>query len=435
MKYKLAIPAAALLTLTCGCGKIKSSGSPSEVTSSSAETASTAVSETTTAVTTKAVITTTKKAEPPKDLVMENKQKLGVYDKVKVADFITSTNAVLTEPDAAVDTSKTGSCEITVKYEINGSQYEKTLSYTVEDNTDPIVLNSGWAANHVRGTQFDLGKYVGYADNYDSAPVLTYTGNIDPNTSGSYPITATVTDSSGNSTSWDLIIKVADSFPPTQYDNGDPMPFTNFIGANANTGAVSFGIDVSEWQGDIDFNAVKSDGCSFVFMRAGYCYSHIVKDPYFDQNFSRAKAAGLNTGLYFYTTASNEEQAREQARWVIEQLGGQKLELPIAFDWEEFGTFQEYGMSIHDINEVYLAFADEVEKAGYTPMLYSSKNFLNTVWSEDTKKAHPVWLAHFIDRTDYTGEYDIWQGSCTGKISGIYGDVDLNVLYKELPLS
>ena len=86
-------------------------------------------------------------------------------------------------------------------------------------------------------------------------------------------------------------------------------------------------------------------------------------------------------------------------------------------------------MSINDLNEYFKIFADELEKAGYSAMLYSSKNFLNNFWYEHSE--YPVWLAHYTDRTNYTGEYAMWQMSCFGNIDGIEGDVDFNILYND----
>ena len=190
-----------------------------------------------------------------------------------------------------------------------------------------------------------------------------------------------------------------------------------------------FGIDVSAWQADIDFNAVRDAGCSFVMIRIGYYYSKITLDDYFRQNLKNAVNAGLDVGIYFYTTDRTEEGVREHVRWITEQLEGQKLTLPIAFDWEEFSHFQKYGMSIRDLNDVYAAFADEVTKQGNKPMLYSSKNFLNIIWSEKSKRLSPVWLAHYVKETNYEGDYAIWQGSAYGRSPGINGDVDMDIQY------
>ena len=433
MKKALMISAAAVLMMNCGCGKIKDSGTSSVKTASS-ETESDTSTVTVTATEAETVTTTaTTKPKPKQQLLMENRKELGVYENVRISDLITSTNAVLTEPDAPVDTSAPGTFEITVKYELDDVQAEKKVTYSVADTTPPIVLNSGNMATHIRGTAFDLAAYVGYGDNYDRAPVLSYTGTVDAMTNGSYPIRATVTDSSGNAKSWDLTINVADSIP--QQNVTTQTPFTSFIAANRTSDPnVRFGIDVSEWQGDIDFNAVKSEGCSFVFIRAGYGYKNIAEDKWFRENLRKAKNVGMDTGVYFYSGASNIETVRKQANWVCDQLGGAQLELPIAFDFEDFSTFQEYGMNLHDVNELYFAFADELKQRGYQTILYSSKNFLRDVWNDEAKNAYGVWLAHYIDKTDYTGDHAVWQGCSDGIISGINGYVDLNVMYKKFPL-
>ena len=91
-------------------------------------------------------------------------------------------------------------------------------------------------------------------------------------------------------------------------------------------------------------------------------------------------------------------------------------------------------MSIKDLNDIYAAFADELEKNGYSAMLYSSRNFLLNFWSEKTKASHPVWLAHFVDETNYEGEYAIWQASAYGRIPGIAGDVDMDIQYLDKKL-
>ena len=86
-------------------------------------------------------------------------------------------------------------------------------------------------------------------------------------------------------------------------------------------------------------------------------------------------------------------------------------------------------MNIKDLNDLFELFCDEMESYGYSGMLYSSRNFLYNFWTNEKK--YPVWLAHFVDETDYTGDYAMWQASCTGNISGIYGDVDVDILYKD----
>lgn len=451
MKKLLTAAASALIVLTAGCTKKSSTDTSApdlkvetatinseSVPVTSSEAASTSSTTTTTATTTAAksttsTTTTTAAPQPPADLrINTNGSSLEAGSDVKIKDLITDSNVEILSGDTYVNTSEPGEYELPVSYSYNGNKFETKLNYSVCDTTPPLLLNSGWSAVHITGTPFDINDYVGFVDNCDRSPVLTYSGNFDPNTPGQYPLSATVTDSSGNETSWDLTITVADSKPYTP-DTTPRVDFSDFIAAYNGEGR-RFGIDVSAWQTNVDFNAVRDAGCSFVMIRIGYYYDHVVMDDYFRQNIENARAAGLDVGLYFYTTDNTEEGVREHARWIINELGGTSLELPIAFDWEEFGNFQKYGMNISDLNSIYAAFADELSKSGYSSMLYSSKNFLNNFWTERTKSLHPVWLAHFVDETDYQGDYAIWQASCYGHIPGINGDVDMNILYRDLPL-
>ena len=427
MKLKYILPLIAVCLLT-GCGDKKVSSVREKTTK--AETTTSAATTTAVKTTTKpaaTTATTTKKTDPPTDLVMKCMDVVEVYDEIKLSDFITEKNVELKDGNAMIDTSDTGVFEVEIPYIYNGGEFTQKLQYSVVDTTEPVILNTGWTPDHKVGTDFDLNDYVGFADNFDSAPVLTYTGEIDPNKVGSYPLTATVTDSSGNSSTWDVTINVVENVP-LPVDDNPRVNYSDFI-SRYDDGQVRFGIDVSAWQTDVDYNAVRDAGCSFVMIRIGYYYSEVKMDDYFRANLENAVKAGLDVGLYFYTTDNTIEGAREHARWIADQLGGQKLDLPVAFDWEEFANFQKYGMSIHDLNEVYLAFADEIENCGYSSMLYSSRNFLNNFWTERTKASHPVWLAHFVDETNYDGEYAMWQASAYGHIPGIHGDVDMDIIY------
>jgi len=189
-----------------------------------------------------------------------------------------------------------------------------------------------------------------------------------------------------------------------------------------------FGIDVSQWQGNIDFKAVKNAGCTFAFIRVGTKFSDFTLDPYFKQNLEGALAAGLDVGVYLYTTDLTEASARESAKWVAAQLGGKKLTLPVAFDWEELDGFQNYGASINDVNRAYIAFKNELAQSGYSSMLYSTEPILNSLWLESVKSTSPVWLAQYTDKPTYNGDFGIWQ-VCFGRIAGISANTDFNVLY------
>ena len=375
--------------------------------------------------------TTTKKANPPADLVLTGREQVEVYQEISLDSFITDKNVELKDPGFLLDTSDLGEHKVDVAYISDGNEFTKELKYNVADTTPPLIINEGWDTRHVLGTAFDLNNYIGYGDNYDKTPSMSYTGDIDPNTAGNYPLHVTVADSSGNTSEFDVNIMVLNEV----IDEPDTNPRVNFkdFVKKYDSGSEKFGIDVSTWQGDIDFEAVKKAGCQFVIMRIGVWYNtygEVKMDDWYQSNIEKAQAAGLEVGVYFYTTDNTPEGIKEHCKWIADALDGRKLDYPVAFDWEEWTTFQEFGMSLHDLNELYRLFKSEMESYGYTAMLYSSRNLLRTIWDDKSKAIAPVWLAHFTDETDYEGVYDIWQASCYGNIDGIAGDVDMNIQYR-----
>lgn len=402
----------------------------SEVTTTPSET--TTSTTTTTKKPTTTTTTTTKKpilTEKDKNAKIEVKKNIEVYDELTINDLVTSTNVKIQNGKNSVNTSKTGKNSAVIKYTYNGKTYEHSIDYTVSDTTKPLLLNGAWNITLEKGESFVLDEWVGYVDNYDKEPVLTYTGKVDVNTVGTYPITATVTDSSGNKTSWDITIEVVNEIPKGDYTPSESMPFKEMV-ENYSGDGISFGIDVSKWQGDIDFEKVKAEGCSFVIIRIGSYYDDYTLDPYFEQNIKNAKAAGLKVGVYIYTTANTTDEIKDNVKWINKTLNGQKLDLPVVFDWESFSNFQQYNMSIYDLNALYELFDDELEAIGLDAMIYGSKNRFVNFWN-DFSDEHPIWLAHYTAQTDYEGRYDMWQMSCTGRIDGIYGDVDMNILYNQ----
>lgn len=425
-KYLIATTAFIISALT-SCGQTV--GADSDILSDTTTTTISTATQITTTVTTARSI---KAADnnPPDTAYFTTIDNIEVYSDITIADLILDTNTKIIYLETPVDTSETGEKQVEILFEYEDGTYRKNIPYIVVDTTEPLVLNSGWNPYVKINEPFDINSVVGFADNYDRNPSVTYSGIVDNETVGAYPITVTVTDSSDNSTSWDMTVFVMNEIPAPE-DNNPRMEFSEFM-KYYNYENVSYGIDVSAWQTDVDYEAVKAEGVEFVLIRMGYCYSDIYMDDYYFQNIENADNAGLDIGVYFYTTANTEEKAREQARWIIKQLDGRQLDYPVAFDWEEWGSFQKYGMNIHDLNEIFYAFCDELEKAGYSGMLYSSKNFLDNFW--ENKINRPVWLAHYVDETNYTGAFAIWQASAYGRISGIDGDVDMNIRVNEMPV-
>ena len=354
--------------------------------------------------------------------------------KLAAMDYVTDANGEVAPSEEMLDTSSLGDKEtvFTVTKPVLGGLLkpsgEYVMRYTVVDTQSPLKFRSGDGAVLLKGEEFNISNIIGYGDNADPEPKAEYTGKVDMNEAGDYPLHVTVTDASGNSTGWDLTVTVAEELPVYESDD-EGTKFADLVKANKGEGR-SFGIDVSSWQGDIDFETVKKAGCEFVIIRIGFSSGDgtvATPDNEFSDNIRNAKAAGLKVGVYIYSYDKNENMVRGTARWIIKKLDHEELDLPVAFDWEEFGQFQTYKMNFRDLNGLYDAFADEISKGGYDCMLYSSKNYLESVWDDTDKR--PVWLAHYTDSTDYEGPYMIWQASCTGRIDGIKGAVDMDIMY------
>ncbi len=350
----------------------------------------------------------------------------------KALDYVTSSVGKVTASDKYLDTDTVGNRKLnfTVSKSLFGGllnpEKEFTLNYSVIDTIPPLQLWNGSGTVLERGTEFDINDVIGYGDNADPNPTVKVKGKVNMKKNGRYPLHVTVTDASGNKTEWDMYVDVADNVPAYN-DNFPRTSFSDFMKKHKGKGR-SFGIDVSTWQGDVDFKSVKSAGCDFVIIRVGYSADGKVNiDSKFEQNYKKAKEAGLRRGLYLYSYDNTEEKAQASADWIIKKLAGDRPELPIAFDWEDFGRFQAYDMNFATLNRMYDVFENELSKAGYESMLYGSKNFLEKVW-EDTDQ-RPVWLAHYTEKTDYKGPYNIWQASCTGRINGIDGDVDMDIKF------
>ncbi len=298
-----------------------------------------------------------------------------------------------------------------------------SYGYFTIDNEAPVVLRSGNGRKILKGSDFDINNIIGYGDNLDREPTLIIEGEVDTNRIGYYPLHATLTDASNNQTQWDFTVEVVNSIRDDEDE--DYYLFEDFILDYADSDH-RFGIDVSEWQGDIDFDVVRDAGCEFVIMRVGWSFKgelHI--DKKFTQNLERAKMAALPIGIYLFSYDNNEEDLKAALSQMFELIEGEELELPIIFDWENFLNYQEYQMSFEELNYLYDVFEKEVTAKGYESMLYGSKYYLENIWGE--KEDRPVWLAHYANYTTYAYPYDYWQVSDQGKIDGIDGPVDFNI--------
>ncbi len=199
----------------------------------------------------------------------------------------------------------------------------------------------------------------------------------------------------------------------------------------------SYGIDVSKWQYSIDWSKVAASGVEFAIIRVGYRGNKtgdIVMDPYFERNIKGALANNIKVGVYFYSQAIDEEEAKQEAAWVVNVIQKYQITYPVVYDCEGLGQnrIKDVGKTQRSKNAA--AFLDYIRSSGYTPMMYASKYGYTKNWDLSYIKNSKIWLAHYTSGglstpSDYSGTYHMWQYTSKGRVPGIKGDVDLNVAY------
>lgn len=236
------------------------------------------------------------------------------------------------------------------------------------------------------------------------------------------------------------LIKTEAEIDATKEDTAVNDAATETSGTSAvktQEGAV-FGIDVSKWNGTIDWVKVKQDGVGFAIIRAGYrgaSTGSIVVDPFFESNMEGAAAAGIPVGVYFFTQATNEVEAVEEASSVLSLITKYKLDYPIFIDSEGAGgNGRADSLDAKQRSLACQAFCETIRSGGYDAGIYASRNWLNkrldiTKFSADNR----IWLAEYNDKPSYGGTYQMWQYTSNGRVNGIEGRVDFNLSYLEEP--
>ena len=199
------------------------------------------------------------------------------------------------------------------------------------------------------------------------------------------------------------------------------------------SGSSRVGIDVSKWNGDIEWDRVRNAGVEFAIIRAGYRGSvtgSLVEDPRFAENMRGAAASGIPVGVYFFTQAVNEVEAVEEASAVIQLVREYHLEYPVFIDTEGAGgAGRADGLDPETRTLVCEAFCRTIENAGYTAGVYASRNWYNNDLHVDRLDRYFIWLAEYRSKPLYQGEYQMWQHTSKGTIDGIAGNVDMNIYY------
>ena len=197
------------------------------------------------------------------------------------------------------------------------------------------------------------------------------------------------------------------------------------------------GVDVSKYQGDIDWAKVKAAGYDFAMIRLGargYESGNLVLDDNFVSYITGARNAGLNTGVYFFSQAITEEEVIEEANFTVGALMNYGATYPIAIDieWIEDDKARTDDLTAMDRTELAVKFCDTVKAFGYTPMIYASRDMLIAGMHPDLLEDYEVWLSDDYepeDGTDYPYAFSMWQYSRKGKVDGITGDVDVNLRF------
>lgn len=194
-----------------------------------------------------------------------------------------------------------------------------------------------------------------------------------------------------------------------------------------------FGIDVSKWNKEIDWEKVKAAGVDFAIIRCAYRGSStgaLVEDPYFKKNIEGATKAGIQVGVYFFTQAVNVTEAMEEASIAVSLVKDYPIAYPIFIDTEGAGTnARAANLDVETRTEVCRTFCETVEAAGYNGGVYASKNWLNKNLNTGKLSNYYTWLAEYKGEATYEGNYDFWQYTSGGHVDGIDGRVDLNVGY------
>lgn len=200
------------------------------------------------------------------------------------------------------------------------------------------------------------------------------------------------------------------------------------------------GIDVSKFQGNIDWEQVAKSNIDFAIVRLGYRgYSNgkLMIDPKYVRNMKGASDAGVRTGVYFFSQAVNKGEALEEARLVINSLAAYEVDFPVAFDTEKikFGTSRTKDLTVEELTEITDTFCSEVKKAGYRPVIYANAQWLTTKLDLTKLTDYEIWYAdyEYADHGDaplYPYDFAMWQYTNKGKVAGIDGDVDLNILFE-----
>jgi GH25 family lysozyme M1 (1,4-beta-N-acetylmuramidase) len=198
-----------------------------------------------------------------------------------------------------------------------------------------------------------------------------------------------------------------------------------------------FGIDVSRYQGDIDWARAAADGVSFAIIRMGYRgydTGKLVTDEFFEANMQGALRAGVKVGTYFFSQAVNEAEAVEEAETVLAGIAPYELSFPVVFDIEEISgqNARTDALTAEEVTNIAIAFCERIREAGYTPMIYANPKWFVSRMELGKLEPYAKWLAQYYKTPSYPYAFSIWQFTSAGSVDGIKGNVDLDLAFETL---
>ncbi len=200
--------------------------------------------------------------------------------------------------------------------------------------------------------------------------------------------------------------------------------------------ASCMGVDLSEYQGEVDFNKLKEQGFDFVILRIGGRYyseeGKMYVDTNYHQYYQKAKQAGLHVGGYFFSQAKNAEDGIKEAQFVLDSIRGMDFDYPVAFDWEHIDgdTARTDNVSSTDLTDAAIAFCDTLEAEGFESIIYSNTHLIYYEYELERLQDYDFWIADYEDKPSMYYNFTMWQYNNEGQVEGIEGNVDLNICLK-----
>ena len=311
----------------------------------------------------------------------------------------------------------------------------ETIEESIEDKFEITTDESSIQVDPEQNQTYSMGGGFSRSITLDNVETITLTN---PNAIGCGTVTTeNLNVRSGPSTSYEKIgiLKLDENVDVIGKSNGwykiDFQGKDGYIHASyLELKPIEKGIDVSKWNGDIDWKSVKDAGADYVIIRAGFGSSTV--DEKFYQNIKGARDAGLKIGIYWFSYATSVEKAKAEAQKCIEVISEFKenITYPVFFDYEyasrDYAEKQGVTVTKELATEMANTFINTIKSAGYPTGLYTNKDFGNKYFSEDIINSNNLWVAQYANKNTYGRAYDMWQYTEKGKIAGVSGDVDLN---------